>query len=300
MKFFIIGGTEKAGTTSLYEYFTNHPQIVSSHKKETDYFRGDNCNLDNYLKCFNTKGNDEQTYMEASPGYLGLSDTVADEIKRVVPDAKLVFMVRDPINRLRSSYLFHRSKLYIPENMDINAYVKFCLDYGNGLIKLEDTPFTNPWFLNVLQAGSYKKHFEKYTEQFPDNIQIINFEYFCKNTHEIVVSIANFLNIDAKYFDNYEYFTANKTFQSNNHFVHKISMFFNNKLEPILRKRPNLKRKIVDLYQKFNTVDKIEGGDYSEESIALLKEFYAKDVTWLRQHFSNSPQSLSWKNFNEK
>ncbi|WP_076418114.1 sulfotransferase domain-containing protein [Colwellia sp. UCD-KL20] len=300
MKFFIIGGTEKAGTTSLYEYFTNHPEIISSHKKETDYFRGDSCNLENYLTCFNDSANESQTYMEASPGYLGLSNVVAKEIKNVVPNAKLVFMVRDPINRLRSSYLFHRSKLYIPEDMDINQYVKYCLDYENGLIKLEDTPFTNPWFLNVLQAGSYKKHIEVYKDNFDNNIQIINFEYFCKNTLEVVVNIAKFLEIDANYFDGYEFFTANKTFQSSNHFIHKISMFMNNKLEPILRKRPNLKRKIVDLYQKVNTVDKIDGGDYSEETISRLKEFYKDDALWLKEYFSNTPQSLSWKNFNEK
>jgi hypothetical protein len=298
MNFFIIGGTEKAGTTSLYEYFTNHPQINTSINKETDFFREDSCDLNNYLKCFNKPLNDQQTFMEGSPGYLGLSDSVAPNIKSIAPQAKLVFMVRDPINRLRSSYLFHRSKLYIPENIDINEYVKYCIDYELGHITLEETPFTNPWFLNVLQAGAYQRHLETYLKLFEKNVKIINFDFFCKNTKEVMIDVCDFLAVDSNYFTNYEYFTANKTFQSNNHFIHKISMFANNKLEPILRKRPNLKRNIVKLYQKFNSVEKIDGGDFNKESLALLHDFYANDADWLKKYFENTPQEIIWKNFN--
>lgn len=299
MNFFIIGGTEKAGTTSLYEYFANHPQIVASKSKETDYFRESNCNLNSYIKCFNKSTDENQIYMEASPGYLGLSNNVAPEIKKIVPQVKLIFMVRDPISRLRSSYLFHRSKLYIPEHVDINRYVKYCLDYQQGVITIDETPFTNPWFLNVLQAGSYEQHLNKYIELFEDNVKIINFEYFCKNTKEVVIDVCDYLNIEANYFTDYEFFTANKTFQSNNHFIHKISMFANNTLEPILRKRPNLKRKIVSLYQKFNSTNKIEGGELTQESITLLQDFYKQDAKWLKNNFVYSSQEQAWKYFNE-
>jgi hypothetical protein len=298
MNFFIIGGTEKAGTTSLYEYFANHPQITASINKETDFFRKDECDLNSYLKCFNKPVSDQQTFMEASPGYLGLSDSVAPNIKNIIPQAKVVFMVRDPINRLRSSYLFHRSKLYIPDDIDINTYVKYCVAYEAGEQSLEETPFKNPWFLNVLQAGAYQRHLETYIKFFDKNVKIINFEYFCKNTKEVMMDVCDFLEVDSNYFADYEYFTANKTFQSNNHFIHKISMFVNNKLEPILRKRPNFKRNIVKLYQKLNSVEKIEGGDFNKESLTLLHDFYADDVNWLKEHFENTSQELTWKNFN--
>ncbi|WP_016955317.1 sulfotransferase domain-containing protein [Catenovulum agarivorans] len=299
MKFFIIGGTEKAGTTSLFEYFVNHPQIVASKRKETDFFRSNNCELEDYVNCFTQRAGEHQTYMEASPAYLGLSASVAEQINQVAPQAQMVFLVRDPISRLRSSYLFHRSKLYIPENIDINTYVQYCLAYQRGQLSLADSPFKNPWFLNVLAAGSYQQHINRYTELFGDNVKVINFEHFCKNTGQVVRDIARFLQIDADYFNDYDFFTANKTFQSSNHTLHKLGMYVNNRMEPFFRKNPSLKRKVVTMYQKVNGKKGITGGEFSAETKALLREFYNPDFNWAKNYFANNQLELEWTNFNE-
>ena len=299
VEFFIIGGTEKAGTTSLYEYFVSHPRIKPSKRKETNYFRGNELSLDGYRSCFPKHKDCNKILMEASPAYLGLADEVSCKIGSLLDCVHLVFVVRNPIQRLRSSYLFHRSKLYISDDLEINEYVKLCLDYQQKKLTLENTPFKNPWFLEVLEAGAYKRHLEIYQNRFSDKMTIIDFNELGKNPLSVVQQLCDLLSIDDTYFDNYEFFKANKTFQTKYKIVHKLGMNVNNKLEPFFRRRPMLKRKVVSVYQRFNGRRSIKGAELSSDSILKLREFYQADFDYLDSYFQNRGHNISWKYFNE-
>jgi hypothetical protein len=296
---FIIGGTEKAGTTSIFEYFTKHPQICSSIHKETDYFRRESVNKNEYYSLFNPPEPSNQYYMEASPAYLGLADKVIPQMLKVVADPKLVFVIRDPIARLMSSYLFHRSRLYIPENLDINSYVKMCIDFNANRIQIKDTPFTKSWFLDVLTAGAYKQHLERYLSEFKDNILLVDFEQLASHPKLVMNNICNHLNIDSSYFDNYTFFRANKTFQSKFHLIHKLGLAINNKLEPYFRKNPQIKQTLLKLYKGINSVDNIDGGKLSLLSKNALQEFYASDYDFVKHHFDQDSHNMNWPNFHD-
>src|SRR5947207_15184121 len=82
-KFLIIGGTSKAGTTSVFTYLENHPQIVCSSVKEAGFFldadypppsskRYQNNGLEANLDRFACEGSQprEKWRLEATPGYL--------------------------------------------------------------------------------------------------------------------------------------------------------------------------------------------------------------------------------------
>ncbi len=104
----IIGGM-KCGTTSLHAYLRHHPQITMSRQKALDFFLdGGNGNwhrgVDWYARQF-AAGTPVRG--EASPNYTNLRrhpETPA-RMREVVPDATLVFMVRDPIDRLVSHWI---------------------------------------------------------------------------------------------------------------------------------------------------------------------------------------------------
>jgi hypothetical protein len=297
--FFIIGGTEKAGTTSLFEYFANHPEICSSKSKETNYFRQTQCELNQYMSLFHKPTVNHCYFMEGSPAYLGLPRQVIPRIQNLNIDLRMLFVLRDPIERLKSSYLFHRSKLYIPEDLNINQYVSLCLAYQQGEIKLDETPFKNEWFLNVLDAGAYKKHLVQYISAFPTQIKLIDFNQLKSSPTTVVKDICDYLDIDFSYFNEFEYFKANKTFQSKHHVIHKAGMFFNNLFEPFFRKNPNFKQKVVGLYKKVNSVDKISGSELSEDSIKRLQVYYKEDVDYLKQRFAQTKINFDWRYFNE-
>jgi hypothetical protein len=110
--FFIIGAA-KAGTTSLHYYLDQHPEIQMSANKEPNYFSGPEngipypskrvSSLDEYERLF-----DEAVAVrgEASVGYTNhpRRQGVPERIKELVPDAKFIYLVRDPVARTVSQY----------------------------------------------------------------------------------------------------------------------------------------------------------------------------------------------------
>jgi hypothetical protein len=105
---FLIIGAPKAGTTSLHHYLAQHPKICMSEPKETDFFlRADyRTALSEYAQCF---AHDTTSHVrgEASPRYTWypfLTDDIPGRIASVVPEAKLIYLVRDPVERAIGFY----------------------------------------------------------------------------------------------------------------------------------------------------------------------------------------------------
>lgn len=116
---FIVGGTIKGGTTSLNYYLKQHPEIYMSPFKEPRYFaydpndeghvRGDGLKfpirtLEAYGALFDDARPD-QIAGETSPHYL-ISPVAPDRIRQTIPDAKLVFSLRQPVKRAHSAYWY--------------------------------------------------------------------------------------------------------------------------------------------------------------------------------------------------
>lgn len=292
----IIIGTEKAGTTSLYEYFVNHNQLVASIKKETDYFRNDEVTYCEYLKCF-PKVKEPKILFESSPGYLGTSQNTARKIYDVLDgNAKLIAVVRDPIERLKSSFSFHKSKQYIPKDFDINEYVDICLAYDNG--DNPTNPFPSNWFLNVLNAAKYKFHLTNYYEFFDEgSVHVIDFQELRIDIRSVVLDICRFADLDSTYFDDFKFFKSNQTFQVKNGLVHRFGMFVNSKFEPFFRRNPKVKQFVVSKYKSINGDKSYSETDLSEESKSKLKEYYYSDYLFIKEVLGERGKVISWENF---
>lgn len=108
----IIIGAQKCGTTSLHYYLSLHPQISMSKEKELNFFiEGQNWNkgLEWYTSHF--KG-EAKIYGESSPNYTHctLFPGVPVRMYNVIPEAKLIYVVRDPIERMISHYIHNYSR----------------------------------------------------------------------------------------------------------------------------------------------------------------------------------------------
>lgn len=104
---FLIIGSAKAGTTSLHYYLDHHPQIDMSRPKEVNFFsdpvlfaRG----LDWYARHFKGPG---PQFGEASPKYSvhPIIAGVPERIAKALPQARLIYCVRDPVERVVARYL---------------------------------------------------------------------------------------------------------------------------------------------------------------------------------------------------
>jgi Sulfotransferase domain len=110
--FFIIGAA-KAGTTSLHFYLDQHPEIGMSTVKEPHFFAGPENGIPFPPERVTDLGAYEALFDpsfrvrgEASPSYTNAPrrEGVPERIKRLVPEAKLIYLVRDPVERTLSHY----------------------------------------------------------------------------------------------------------------------------------------------------------------------------------------------------
>ncbi len=113
--FFIIGAP-KCGTTTLYDWLGQHPQVHAPHK-EPNFFSQDLEStghllthiptLEAYKAIFDTDNSNALISGEATPKYL-YSDMALDQIVRLRPNAKIIVCLRDPVDLVIS---FHNQKL---------------------------------------------------------------------------------------------------------------------------------------------------------------------------------------------
>lgn len=122
---FLIIGTMKGGTTSLHRYLRQHPEVFMPERKELNFFvdeyagppidppeeRNWSRGVSWYESQFADAG-DERAVGEASPNYSRYPTYpgVAERIAAVVPNASLVYVVRNPVDRLLSHYLHDLAK----------------------------------------------------------------------------------------------------------------------------------------------------------------------------------------------
>ena len=106
---FLLIGAMKAGTTSLYHYLRSHPQVFMPSFKAPEFFAGKahtKRGIDWYRNQFAGAGAEAVAIGEASnvytkfPHYPGVPERIAEQI----PDVKLLYIVRDPVERIRSHY----------------------------------------------------------------------------------------------------------------------------------------------------------------------------------------------------
>lgn len=280
-KFLIIGGTEKSGTTSVYQYLAAHPDVAASRRKETDYFRsaGEH-SLEDYMALFSGGGSEDTTYMEASPGYLAQSAIAAPAMNRLVPQAKLLFILRDPIARLLSGFDFHKSRFHIPDSMSFDEYIELCMRFERGDVAQEKTGL-KLWHLQVPEAGRYGAHLKDYFDRYPAaQIRVTSIEQLQANPLGYMQGICQWAEIDGGFYTGFEFERANVTFRPRNRVLQRAGLFVNNALEPLFNRRPGLKRSLLSVYKRVNGA-KVQRPAMSSATRERLETYYLEDFKLL-------------------
>lgn len=193
---FFIVGAPKAGTTSLYNYLDEHPQIVMSSQKETDFFSDEALQknklyysknristLAEYHALF--QDHEDKIIGEASVSYLFYKD-VPQKIKAYNPKAKIIIMLRNPTDRAFSHYL---------------------MDYRLGLINQSfESVFAREkriskhelFYQQYITLGLYYNQVKRYFETFGrENVHVIFYDDFKKHLSTQVEKVYKFLEVDS-------------------------------------------------------------------------------------------------------
>jgi hypothetical protein len=221
---FFIVGAPKAGTTSLYHYLDQHPDIYMSPMKEpcffssetrsenfeasrrtfaieleestSEYLRG---SMDtkvfggivrewpDYLRLF-SKSTTQRALGEASVNYLW-SKTAPGNIASRIPQARIIIVLRSPAERAFSQYLHCVSGGVVAQ--PFREYVRACLRYQG-----EELGIYRPF----LEMGFYAEQVQRYLAHFPrEQVGIWFYEETIPRQREFLSEVLKFLDVDSSH-----------------------------------------------------------------------------------------------------
>jgi hypothetical protein len=177
---FLVIGAMKSGTTSLFNYLRAHPQIFMSPLKEADFFVEEK-NWQRGLNWYRTQ------FAGASPGSVAIGEAstsyskypeyrgVPEKISACLPAVRLIYVVRDPIERIRSHYQH-------------DALV------GRERAPIEDAVLADPRYVD---CSRYAFQLERYLNWFPrERILVIASEELRSSRSSTMRLIYRFLEVD--------------------------------------------------------------------------------------------------------
>lgn len=213
---FFIVGAPKCGTTALYQYLKQHPQIYLPQKElyffGSDFtFRHPRPTLSYYLSLFK-EAQPEQVCGEASVWYL-YSANAAAQIHAFNPDAKIIIMLRNPVQML---YSLHSQQVY-EGNENLPVFEDALLAEpirrkGKLLPSLIGCPYEGLYYSEVAR---YAPQVKRYLEQFgTDKVKVIIYDDFAANAAEIYRQTLQFLGVDDTFTVNPKRINPNKTIKN--------------------------------------------------------------------------------------
>ena len=167
---FLVLGAQKAGTTALYEYLRRHPQISGPSWKEVSFFdrhwaRGESWYRGNFPNVARTRG---KHVGEASPSYV-FHPLAPRRVQEVVPEARLIVLVRNPVDRALSQYnhevALGREALPFEEALDAEEER---LRGEQERMAADPRYFSREWWSHTYKArGRYAEQLERWLAVFP-------------------------------------------------------------------------------------------------------------------------------------
>jgi hypothetical protein len=182
---FVIVGTMRSGTTSLYRHLADHPEVDPAVTKEIRYFTkhfelGD----DWYRSQF--PGRAGRITGEATPSYMHDRSAV-DRMAAAIPDAKLIAILRHPAERAWSHYLMRRSLGQEPRS------------FAAALEEERNAPSgSRREFDDYLSPGQYAEQLEHISTHYPrDRLQVHLFDDLARDPASVYDATCEFLGIAA-------------------------------------------------------------------------------------------------------
>lgn len=282
---FFVVGAQKCGTTLLYGLLKKHPEIFLPDQKETHYFitRGGPLS---YADSASTRLNETSIFKESK--YLQLYENAASKIKGEVcptylydansaerifssnPNAKIIIVLRDPIQRAFSAYKHMKAR-----------GAELSRSFASAL-KNEEKYIDENWqtMSHYVKGSMYYEQVKRYFDVFPkENITVLCFEEMKANPIECannILSLFSLSSLDS----NIRLPQKNKTFILKNRFMSHVFINQPKFVRIIKNIVPNKNRGLIkeSVLGLFSASEEF----LSPHDVAYLKEFFSDDVEKLR------------------
>ena len=211
MPTFLVIGAARSGTTALYMYMKQHPEIFMSEGKESNFFSFENellnCSgpgadyinnsinkLVDYRRLFEGVSS-QKAIGEASPLYL-YSEKAPERIHHHLPEVKLIAILRNPIEQAYSHFLYAKRQMLEP------------LDDFTSSLKSEGERKRKCWqpLFQYSQFPKYYQQLERYYDVFSESqIKIYTYEEFSGNHQAVLSDIYSFIGVNKDFISDFSY-----------------------------------------------------------------------------------------------
>jgi Sulfotransferase family len=201
--FFLVGAA-KSGTTALYRHLREHPDVFLPEVKEPRFFAHDPGDRTQYggpgaqalvdsvvkdpaeYEALYAGANGETAVGDASPAYLP-SPGAAARIRAAVPHARIVAVLRDPVERAFSHFVDNVQSGWEPER-----------DFDR-VLALRERREAERWWRkwNYVGHGFYGEQLQRYFDAFErDRIRVYLYEELQSDPRALVADLLEFLGVD--------------------------------------------------------------------------------------------------------
>lgn len=225
----VIVGAPKCGTSSIFTWLTDHPEVCGARVKETFYLMDSghpklkqdsnfhDHGLDGYKNYFDhCQGH--KIVVEATTHYI-YQQTSLEVLSSLTPTPHIIFVLRKPSERIYSSFQYTQNNL---ANLDKDiTFSEFIAMIRNGSIKALSTHFTSPTNAYVLtrdiKYSQYIDYILLWLTQFDQEyIHIFLFEVMKKNPYAFMYDLATRIGLEPSFYQTYDFTKKNETFYIRN------------------------------------------------------------------------------------
>ena len=187
---FVIIGAQRGGTTSLYRYLTEHPDVGPAWRKEVHFFDHNYAKGMNWYRAHFPRRDEAQVAGEASPNYL-FHPAVPERSARALPNAKFIALLRNPVDRAFSHY-------HMMSRRGIEALsFEDAIDQEDQRLSASDDPGSLAWrHYSYLRRGLYEDQIRNWLRVFPrDRLLILKSEDLYQRPEQVCLETQTYLGL---------------------------------------------------------------------------------------------------------
>ncbi len=250
-----IAGVPKAGTSSLHQWLSDHPEVFGAPEKEVRFFvdpgshiHRPDFNVANGLEGYGAafpvpEGAAPRIVLDSTPAYVYQRAAL-----EVIPDLptrpRCIFVLREPAAQIHSLYAYFRNNWdYIPEAMTFEAFLQAVRtgtqDFGG-----------NELAANAIENARYVDHLRRWRARLGDDrMLVLTFDALRRYPRALMRRVARWTGIDPAFYDGYDFASENETYRPRSRRLQRVNMALRDVLP-----RGGAYRLLRRLYRRLNTV----------------------------------------------
>ena len=280
----VLIGAQKAGTSSLFDWVSQHPEIEAPDSTKDLHFFSDETlyrNGKTFLQGFFSEQERSKVTLMGGVNHLYFHSLSAHRIRDCNPHTKLIAILRDPTERAYSAYrYFHKLQQEPCETFE----EALALEKG----RLSCGDHTDQGRFSYVRHGLYAQQLEGFLEMFPrDQILIVFFEDLREDPHHLMREVFEFLDVDSGFAPRFA--TRNQTGAVRLKSINRL-LFTRSRFMTVARRQEWLRRLIRPQYRMLvqNTIrdwntKESEAAPLRDETRKHLMHLFSEDVGRIEQ-----------------